>query len=224
MLRWPMKLLMMQGQQVCKGALAAGLVPEVPILKPLHAVQIYSSGAKLCLFGCTLCDTVRWYTHYRQPGNRSSPSLASHEDRLCSWRNGSVYMSLRHVAAPCRLLYSVFVVAALHVVHESCMLYMRVYVLALQVQCRAMQQSQAACMVAVSSGTSMQQARLDHGDSLAACMAQHTDSNSDMIMSKQHSAMQPCTYWRMTYAALVSAVRSNCKHKKQLAGYNYLCW
>lgn len=47
--------------------------------------------------------------------------------------------------------------------------------MALQVQCHAMQQSPAACTVAVSSGTSMQQARLDHGDSLVACMAQLTE-------------------------------------------------
>ena len=102
------------------------------------------------------------------------------------------------------------------------MLYMT-YVLTLQVQCHAMQQSQVACMVAVSSGMSMQQARLDHGDSLAACIAQLTETSSVMIMSKQQSAMQPCIYWPMTYAALVSAERSNCKHKKQLAAYNYLC-
>ena len=45
----------------------------------------------------------------------------------------------------------------------------------LQVQCHAMQQSLAACMVPAFFGMSMQQARLDRGDGLVVCMARQTD-------------------------------------------------
>ena len=67
----------------------------------------------------------------------------------------------------------------------------------LQVQCHAMQQSLAACTEPAFSGMSMQQARLDHGDGLVVCMAQQTDvtfcAGSNRYMSKEDTAMQPCT-------------------------------
>ena len=68
----------------------------------------------------------------------------------------------------------------------------------LQVQCHAMQQSRAACMVPACFGMSMQQARLDHGGDLVVCMAQQTDdvsldAGSNSVMSRQHTAVQPYT-------------------------------